>query len=165
MAKKREKGLETRLRGKARNVNSDFEIEEVALLDARGEAQTHFRLGESIHFRIAYHARASFRDVEFRVALERADGALIFDETSRQQCDLSDLNGRGIVEVLLEQILFAQGDYRVVVSAFDGQGEMLASYRATLQVEDVNYTERGGIPLLFHPVAWEWHRNLPDEKG
>jgi lipopolysaccharide transport system ATP-binding protein len=165
MAKKREKGLEIQLRGKVKNRSDEFEIEKVELLDASGQAHMLFRLGEMMQIRISYHSRIPQSNVEFRVALQRADGALIFDETSDQKCDLSYVNGKGVIDIFLETILFAQGDYRFIVSALNQQGETIAIYRTSLQVEDIHYTERGGIPLIFHPVTWEWKRDLPNEKG
>ncbi len=165
MAKKREKGQKARPRGKVKNLSNEFEIEKVELLNAGGEAQMLFRLDEMMQIRVSYHSHIPLSNVEFRVTLQRADGALIFDETSLRKCDLRYLQGKGTVDIYLEKILFAQGDYWIIISVLNQQGEIMVAYRATLQVEDIHYVERGGIPLIFHPVTWEWKRNLPNEKG
>lgn len=160
-AKRQQQRFDTSLpRVKNQRGHAGFSIERVELLDRNDNLCAAFQLSEPMRIRIHYRSSARLNEVEFRLSLRRADGARML-EASAQQSRLR-LEDRGMVDALIDQIRFAQGAYILDVSAWSATGEMLALFQTSFQVNDPHYAERGGIPLFFPPVNWEWIRTPPN---
>lgn len=160
VAQKREQYAQIQaVRLKSIHGTGHFEITSLELLDKEGLDRTVFQLFEFLRVRIHYHSRERQQGLRFEINLLRADGAHIVTTSSALQ-DLGWFDGLGELETSFEQILFAHGIYWVKVRVFSVEGDLLVEAQAPLQVEDPLFGLRGGIPVFFHPVRWQWDRHI-----
>jgi lipopolysaccharide transport system ATP-binding protein len=161
VAQKIEQKVTDAARARKRQFNSAFDVEAFEFLDAHGKSRSVFQVNEPFRLRIKYRSRVRFENMQIGVALRRADGALILDNSQEDRSNLGSCEGVGEMESSLDHILFAQGSYMLSVTIAAEPEKVIAQVQMPLRIEDPRYYDRGGIPIFFHPVRWAWTRTGP----
>ena len=138
-------------------------IVEVELLDARGQSTGRVHTGDSIAFRLGYHAHVRIERPVFGLALYRLDGAHVTGPNARDAGRVPDfIEGSGVVEVTIPRLTLLEGTYDLSVSLYDYTCTHCFDMRhLTLRfdVERGTPYESGGLVTLdpsWHVDAFEY---------
>ncbi len=113
-----------------------IEINAVRLLDAAGQARDFFEVGEKITVVIEYDAIKRTEDVIAYAAIRRPDGFICVATSTRlENINLPPLEGPGLIEIEIPELLVMPGHYVMDVIFYDQNFEYRAYFLGRRQVE------------------------------
>ena len=92
----------------------------IELLNSRGEPTRRVHTGDSVTFRLDYHADVRISKPVFGLGLYRLDGAHVTNPNSRDAGRVPDfIEGPGVVEITIPRLTLLEGTYDISVSLYD----------------------------------------------
>jgi lipopolysaccharide transport system ATP-binding protein len=96
------------------------DIVRVDMLNAHGQPQTQFELGDALRARIYYQAHIPIPTPLFSAGILRSDGLNACSNTARGQYEPEVIHGPGVVELIVPELRLIPGTYTLVASICEG---------------------------------------------
>jgi ABC-2 type transport system ATP-binding protein len=100
--------------------SSDGRIQAIEVLDGNERPLSRLRTGDTVVFRIHYHAEQVVERPVFGVAIDAHDGSLVTGPTTRDSMlQPESVEGEGYVDYRLDRLPLLPGSYEIGASLFD----------------------------------------------
>ncbi len=118
-------------------------IDDVRLFDSEGIEKRHFKIGEQVTVQVEYYAVEHVRNPVVYAGIRRPEGFIcVGSSTKLESVPLSDLKGRGVVEIQIPAITVLPGYYRMDVTFYDENFEFRNYFLGRRQIGfEVSSTE------------------------
>jgi ABC-type polysaccharide/polyol phosphate transport system ATPase subunit len=135
-----------------RHGSGEARVERVELLDARGEAATAVRTGDTATIRVHYRAATPVERPVFGLALENIDGVYVWAFHTRDAgLDIPRIVGDGYIDCTVPRLPLQPGTFDVVASVVDWTTQHTYDLRrhcVRFDVETGEPRESGGIVAM-----------------
>jgi hypothetical protein len=131
--------------------SEDIKITSARIMDESGNERNSFNTDEKSIVKITYETKKKIDDPCVGFGIFREDGVRVFSDYLEVKC----LNGKGIIEVELQQLPLLKGQYNIDINiCHDHQwGNPLCYYRIFYGIVIKNQTNESGIVSIPH--AWK----------
>lgn len=135
-----------------------IEVTGFEILSGQGVPKTIFQVGEDISIRIAVHAKNQIMRPDFRIAIEKAEGILILDNSaSTDGFEIESFRGDAEFEIDYGEIDMGKGIFEITIEVIDQDASeinsVLARARTVIRVD--NPDSGYGTPIVHPPMTWE----------
>jgi lipopolysaccharide transport system ATP-binding protein len=136
----------------------EVEIEQVRLVDEKGQERQIFATGEPLVVEIYYRACRRAEQPVFGLAVHRSDGAHITGPNTRfAGLKISWIEGEGVVRYAVPALSLLQGTYYLSVSSHNQEDTKMFDYHDRLYPFQVRPSDRERYGMLTLQGNWSWN--------
>ena len=134
-----------------RHGNGNARIEKVSSFSSEGEAQTVFRTGESIVFKIDYSVREKVEDAVFGLGVFNSNGVSCYGTNTRiDRFGIYDISKDGTTEIVLENVPLLPDVYTLDFTIECGDGIPVDYCRHIYKIEILSSVGDVGVARIKH---------------
>ena len=146
--------------------NGMIQINAVRLLDADGSARNLFEVGEKITVVIEYDALERLEEVIAYAAIRRPDGFICVGTSTRlENITLPPLEGPGVIEIEIPELLVMPGHYVMDVTFYDRNFEFRAYFFGRRRSEFEVRSSRPSFDALHGVFYQKQHWKINSHSG